>query len=198
MWSDHDIEHSSEEEIILSDTTSSSGSEYLTDTDSDIISEEDDINDDMDFNINDNDELVNGYYIGVVDNLTLINYVTPSVFYNYPFERVSNYLTNWSIVSLSNRNIEIMLLEKTLCNINGSLFTIYSVTIKTHYIKIVQNAWKRVLKYRKELNNKRRRYNSLRYREIHGKWPQGLNQYPSLKGCINYPKVLDMEILYRY
>ena len=39
-------------------------------------------------------------------------------------------------------------------------------------LKIVQKAWKRVLEYRKELYKKRLRYNSLRHREIHGKWPK--------------------------
>lgn len=200
MWSDNYREYSSdEEEIIISETDSNTDIDiesYEDFSDDDFI--ENEINFNMDIIVHNNEELNDGYYIGVVDNMTLTNYITPSLFYNYPFDRVRNYLINWSVIRLTNTNVEIMLLNKTLCNVNGTLFTYYSVTLKTRYLKIVQKAWKRVLEYRKELYKKRLRYNSLMHREIHGKWPEGLNNCPSLKGCINYPSVLDMEILYKY
>ena len=195
MWTDNYREYSSEEEeeeeeiILFSETDSD-------DDDDEFIENEIDYH--MDINYHNDEELNDGYYIGVVDNMTLINYITPNVFYNYPFDRVRNYLINWSVIRLTNTNIEIMLLNKKLYNENGTLFTLYSVTLKTRYIKIIQKAWKRVLEYRKELYKKRLRYNSLRHREIHGKWPEGLHFCPSIKGCINYPSVLDMEMLYKY
>lgn len=56
--------------------------------------------------------------------------------------------------------------------------------IKTFWIKIIQKAWKKIYKQRKEIIIKRSSLISLKYREINGKWPNGCNYYPSLKGLL--------------
>jgi hypothetical protein len=43
--------------------------------------------------------------------------------------------------------------------------------IKTFWIKIIQRAWRRVLKKREEAINRRQTLYAIRYKEINGKWP---------------------------
>lgn len=52
---------------------------------------------------------------------------------------------------------------------------------KTFWLKIVQRAWKRIYKKRKEIIDKRKSFSAIKYREIHGKWPDNLNYLPSIK-----------------
>mgnify|MGYP001250716466 CR=1 FL=1 len=202
-------EYSSEDEeeiIILSDPDTETENDILDDDNSSFTYDTDleyDIYLDRELYYNDDEELDDGYYIGVCNNeLVLANYVTAKMFYKYPIERIKNYLVNWSIdANILNGNIEIVRMKKKLAYsmiCENQLFTIYNCILKTHYLKIVQNAWRRVLEYRKRLIQCRMNINSIHYREIHGRWPEGLSFWPKLKGCIHYPNVFDLDMLYKY
>jgi hypothetical protein len=63
--------------------------------------------------------------------------------------------------------------------------------LKTFWLRLVQRAWKRVFAERKQIYARRMRPDSLRHREIHGKWPLSCNRLPSLHGMLyQKPKVL--------
>jgi hypothetical protein len=198
-------EYSSEEEIILDEQTDSEsdmlddGSSFSYDTELEY-----DIYLDRELYYNDEDELDDGYYIGVCNNeLVLANYVTVNTFYKYPIDRIKNYLVNWSIdANILNGNIEILRMKKKLqlhiVNNFNQLITMYNCVLKTHYLKIVQQSWRRVLEYRKRLIKCRMNIKSIHYRQIHGKWPYELSFWPTFKGCIHYPNVFDLDMLYKY
>jgi len=54
--------------------------------------------------------------------------------------------------------------------------------IKTLWIKIIQRAWKRVFKKRKDIIDKRKQLTSILYKEIKGKWPDSCRYLPSING----------------
>ena len=56
--------------------------------------------------------------------------------------------------------------------------------LKTFWIKIIQRKWKNVLAERKKIIKLRCNLNSLKYREITGKWPHYCLEYPGLNGMM--------------
>jgi hypothetical protein len=57
--------------------------------------------------------------------------------------------------------------------------------LKTIWLKLIQRIWKKIYKERKRIISIRRNINSLRYREIYGKWPNNCLNYPALKGMLS-------------
>jgi len=56
--------------------------------------------------------------------------------------------------------------------------------IKTHWLKLIQRVWKKIYRERKLTIIRRCHPNALRYREIHGSWPNYCINYPSLRGML--------------
>jgi hypothetical protein len=56
--------------------------------------------------------------------------------------------------------------------------------LKTFWIKLIQRTWKNIFKKRNDTIKKRCHPNSLRIREITGKWPKECLYYPELKGML--------------
>jgi len=56
--------------------------------------------------------------------------------------------------------------------------------IKTFWLKIVQRAWKKIYKLRKQIFQRRCRPDSILYRQFSGTWPQNCNYMPSFKGMM--------------
>jgi hypothetical protein len=61
----------------------------------------------------------------------------------------------------------------------------YSVVLKTHWIRLIQRHWRKALLMRKQIMKKQMLVRSLYYREIHGKFPYGLNNMPMLTGLMS-------------
>ena len=61
----------------------------------------------------------------------------------------------------------------------------YSVVLKTHWLRLVQRHWKKVFKERKLKMAARTFLKNQIFREIHGKYPSGLNVIPSILGMMN-------------
>lgn len=57
--------------------------------------------------------------------------------------------------------------------------------LKTHWIKIIQRVWKRIVGEKTAIIVLRCKPNALKYREIHGKWPVECSKMPSLKGMLS-------------
>ena len=58
--------------------------------------------------------------------------------------------------------------------------------IKTFWIRLIQRRWKKLFQERKQIIKKRCNINSLQHRQIHGKWPKGLNNLPNIREIINF------------
>lgn len=55
---------------------------------------------------------------------------------------------------------------------------------KTFWIKLIQRSWRNIFKKREQIIKIRSHPNSLRQREITGKWPESCRIYPSVKGML--------------
>jgi hypothetical protein len=58
--------------------------------------------------------------------------------------------------------------------------------LKTCWIRLIQRTWKNIYKKRMTIIKKRCNLNSLKYKEIYGKWPNNCNEYPCLKGMLSF------------
>ena len=56
--------------------------------------------------------------------------------------------------------------------------------IKTFWIKLIQRTWKRIYKERQNVFNRRLTIQSLKYRELTGKWPENCNILPSIHNML--------------
>ena len=123
------------------------------------------------------------YYIGLYKNTKyqnnlLLNAISAKSFYKYSFIHVLKYLYYYSLVRLYQPNVEIM----KLYILNDGT---YSVVLKTHWIRLIQKHWRKALQMRKQIMKKQMHVRSLYYREIHGRFPYGLNNMPMLTGLMN-------------
>lgn len=60
--------------------------------------------------------------------------------------------------------------------------------LKTHWLRLIQRKWKNIIKERKNIIKKRCNLNSLRHREITGKWPEDCLRFPQLRGMLSQLK----------
>jgi hypothetical protein len=58
--------------------------------------------------------------------------------------------------------------------------------IKTIWIKLIQRTWKKVFALRKTIIKRRSNINSLKIRELTGKWPENCRVYPQLQGMLRF------------
>ena len=56
--------------------------------------------------------------------------------------------------------------------------------IKTMWLRVIQRAWKRLFKERKQVIQMRCRFQSLKHREITGVWPDNCRYWPSFQGLL--------------
>ena len=56
--------------------------------------------------------------------------------------------------------------------------------IKTLWIKLIQRAWKKVYNIRMQMFKRRCQMNSLKHREVTGRWPDNCRYFPSLQGLL--------------
>lgn len=161
-----------------------------------------DIVDEIDYhetNFRDSEKNTNSCYIGFAmwdgsnNNGYLLSIaVSANTFFMYSHNDVSNYLTEYNtmdsldIVDDPNNpggilwrrpKIQIMKLHITE---DGT----YMVSIKTHWIRLIQRHWKNVLKWRAIILRARGNPPNSRFREIHGKWPPPVRTLPGLYGML--------------
>lgn len=125
------------------------------------------------------------YYIGLpayntlTKQIVLMNVVCPFSFFNHSLKDVLNYLTTYSIIMTRCQKIHIIKLH-----INP-LDETYNAILKTHWLRIIQKKWKKIMKERKHIIDKRKTLFSILYFEKHGRYPNGLNYFPSLQGMLS-------------
>lgn len=131
-------------------------------------------------------EKTNGkYYIGLpayntlTKQIVLMNVVCPFSFFNHSLKDVLNYLTTYSIIMTRCQKIHIIKLY-----INPVDET-YNAILKTHWLRIIQKKWKKIMKEKKQIINKRKTLFSILYFEKHGRYPNGLNYFPRLQGMLS-------------
>ena len=58
--------------------------------------------------------------------------------------------------------------------------------IKTVWLRLIQKRWKKLYKQRCHVIANRMKIKSLQFKELHGKWPEGLNKLPGIGDIINF------------
>jgi hypothetical protein len=147
--------------------------------------------------INNNDHIENN------DNIMLSLSVSLPIFFKYDINEITNYLitfgsentrenSSWSSFNYqnifhrrTNRNIEIMKMNIIM---DGD-YPMYTVIIKTHWLRLVQRHWKKIYLQRKNIIKQRGNITNLRYKELTGVYPSNIAYLPNLKGLMkNYLK----------
>uniref|UniRef100_A0A6C0JEI4 Uncharacterized protein n=1 Tax=viral metagenome TaxID=1070528 RepID=A0A6C0JEI4_9ZZZZ len=123
------------------------------------------------------------YYIGTAKRivpglLLMVNSVSVQTFYWFSFDRIREYLSKYSVIHMPNAKVHIM----KLCILEDET---YSVVLKTHWLRLVQRHWKKVYRERKQKILSRCSLKNQIYRQLHGKYPDGLNAMPSIYGMMN-------------
>lgn len=136
----------------------------------------------------DDERVNNNYYIGacgINDNkILLLSVISPKSFFKYHIDDVSKFLKYQSLVYISDPQIQIIKLKYEY--INDELY--YTSVNKTYYLRIIQRFWKKRLLEREDLYRKRVNIGAMKYRELNGRWPSGLNNVPGINGLL-YNKV---------
>jgi hypothetical protein len=60
----------------------------------------------------------------------------------------------------------------------------YIAVIKTFWLKIIQRTWRKIYLLRKRIVENRRTLASIRYTQLHGYYPHGLNHLPTIAGMM--------------
>lgn len=127
------------------------------------------------------ERITNNYYIGICkkyyDYYLLVNTISPRLFYKTPYELSLKYLREYSIIYIHDPQIEIMKLNILQ---DGT----YSVIKQTYWLRLIQRHWKKIMKMKNDIYNKRMSVISQYSFQIRGRYPYGLNTMPGLVGML--------------
>jgi len=166
--------------------------EQSTDTESDYDDEYDDLTGTF-YEIYENEyvnQLINEtrqpgkYYIGnfSVDKTTLLleSTIKSNNFFRFPADVVHDYLYHMGLTQNCLPKIEVL----QLCIEQRNQWIVYTVVVKTFWIRLIQRTWRKIYQQREAILRKRRSINSIRHREIRGKWPAELYVLPGILGML--------------
>ena len=123
------------------------------------------------------------YYIGLYKYMRnpkiflMATSISTQAFFQFEFRRVFRYLTCYSSMRIEDPRVEIMqlhILEDQT----------YTVVLKTHWLRLIQRHWKKAFAKRKQIIKAIKSSGVLKHREIHGRFPYGLNRIPSIWGLM--------------
>ena len=161
-------------ESILSEATS-----YYSDNDNILYEILDELNIEMD------DIVENCYYLGIYSfssecNNNIISYrISLTVFYKYSETNLIDCIQYQNpFIDFSNINC-VDIIQVFIRN------EYYVAVVKTFWIKLIQRTWKRVFAMRKRVIENRTTLASIKYKELRGIYPHGLNVLPSVYGMLS-------------
>jgi len=113
--------------------------------------------------------------------------ITPRTYFKYENKHVCGYLDYASCSeNVSTRPYpDIMKLEITKTQYSGNLeCEVYHVLIKTHWIKIIQRRWKKIISEQYRITMGRGSLANLRFFEMNGRHLPKYAVLPRLRGCL--------------
>ena len=166
--------------------------EAETDSDSDSDSDQIIENIEMEEELRETDLANHATYIGmpIYEKLGILlgSRITPRTYFKYENKHVCKYLDYASCSeNVSTKPYpDIMKLEITKTHYSGNLeCEVYSVLIKTHWIKIIQRRWKKILKEQHRITMGRGSLANMRFFEMNGRHLPKYAVLPRLRGCLN-------------
>jgi hypothetical protein len=94
--------------------------------------------------------------------------ISPSTFFEFPINNVQQYLSAYSII-YSDRFLRksVDILKLCISERDGT----YTVIVKTTWLRMFQRKWRKIYAEKKSDMEHRMKLSSMRYFELHGKWP---------------------------
>jgi hypothetical protein len=144
--------------------------------------------DEYDAEYNPIDKINGKYYLGSVEmfrypHLFLLQSISVQLFFKYPIHRVAQYLFgNQYDLSKDMKNVRVIKLN-VLQDDEYQDIAMYSYIDKTHWIRLVQRHWKKVIAERKNILLRKRQFRNLRNREIISGF--GAVHLPTLNGMLH-------------
>ena len=159
----------------------------MSDYDSDVGIEYDSIHNEDAFHFYSEKE--NGkYYIGLCHMYThstsqyrrwlLSTSISANSFFRHSYDNINNYLYYYGLVRIPQHEVQIMQVDRLADET-------CSVTIKTHWLRLVQRHWKKTYCKRRNMVRHRRSPQMQCYSQIHGKYPECISRLPSLRGMLS-------------
>lgn len=162
----------------------------MSDYDSDVGIEYDSIHNEDAFHFYSEKE--NGkYYIGLCHLYThsmpqyrrwlLSTSVSANSFFRHSYDNINNYLYYYGLVRIPQHEVQIMQVDRLADET-------CTVTIKTHWLRLVQRHWKKTYCKRRNMVRNRMSPQMQRYSQIHGKYPDCISRLPSMRGMLSMYK----------
>jgi len=164
------------------------------DDDNDILDEIYDYESNFDIDIERREECIAGNpkkmyilsskYFANEQSLVLNRIINMDTFFKYSHRILSKFVFQFSCFYLKkNPVIEIGYLY---LKSEENTYPVTCCILKTFWIRIIQRTWRRVMNERNQILKERKKINSLLYRELHGKFPNGCAFLPTIQGMLSY------------
>ena len=104
--------------------------------------------------------------------------VSANSFFRHSYDNINNYLYYYGLVRIPQHEVQIMQVDRLADET-------CTVTIKTHWLRLVQRHWKKTYCKRRNMVRHRMSPQMQRYSQIHGKYPDCISRLPSLRGMLS-------------
>jgi hypothetical protein len=104
--------------------------------------------------------------------------VSANSFFRHSYDNINNYLYYYGLVRIPQHEVQIMQVDRLADET-------CTVTIKTHWLRLVQRHWKKTYCKRRNMLRHRMSPQMQKYTQIHGKYPDCISRLPSLRGMLS-------------
>jgi hypothetical protein len=104
--------------------------------------------------------------------------VSAKSFFRHSYDNINNYLYYYGLVRIPQHEVQILQVHRLadeMC----------TVSIKTHWLRLVQRHWKKTYCKRRNMIRLRMTPQVQKYSQIHGKYPDCISRLPSLSGMLS-------------
>jgi hypothetical protein len=126
------------------------------------------------------------YYLGNMalrnNNWLMEMSISPNLFYRYAYSMVCEYLREYSYNYNYPFTCEVRVLQLQIIRIKN--WPTYCAIDKTYWIRLIQRHWRAVCRENQHKIEQKKSPIAQRYREIHGKYPIGLNRPIGIWGLL--------------
>lgn len=123
-----------------------------------------------------------GHYLGLVHStdqcIMMSNTVSAQVFFLNPYSTIVRYLYLYGLVRIHEPRIDIM-------QLHISAQDVYSVVLKTHWIRLIQRHWRKISAIRRTVLLRRSSPAYRRHNETTGHYPDDACYMPGLHGLLS-------------
>ena len=104
--------------------------------------------------------------------------ISANSFFRHSYDNINNYLYYYGLLRIHQHEVQIMQVHRLadeMC----------TVSIKTHWLRLVQRHWKKTYCKRRNMVRHRKSPQMQQYSQIHGKYPDCISRLPSLRGMLS-------------